>query len=256
MVEEPNDVNKEQVPAEGAPAESSPTNEEVVGETTEPVTEEVDAQGVPLKNRLAESERKLTEANDRLKKIEESYAVPKPQYPVYPQQNYQQPTVQPQQPGTPEQQAQEFVKNPDIYIKNQVDAGIQKIRMQDADTWIRRQDPTNYDRNAQDVVNVIREQGLTQACNADPVGVASHAYDVVQKRRAALHPPAAPAPAEAVKDKEAQRVQKIKKTTTPSGKAAPAQKPNIKGDLYNKALESGKPEDVAKYFEGQNSFKL
>lgn len=211
--------------------------------------EEVDNQGVPLKNRLAESERKRKALEERMTKVEELFTQQNSavQYPYQPQQ----PMTSPQQQEQTDQtklppETQKLLD--DWYGKKR-----SQERLQEADMWLFNQDPQNWTNNSQEAMGIIRSNAALQnQFNADPLGAAKQAKKILDARREVLKKPKEePVGEEESKVKEQERIAKIKETTTTSGKTTPAPKKDKVDEAYKKAVDWGSNRDIADYFKSK-----
>lgn len=265
--------NQDVTEEKGAEEETTETPSDSETEKQDGGKEEVDSQGVPLKNRLAESERKRKALEERMTKIEEAFTQQNStvQYPYQPQQ----PTTLPQQSGQASTtkvppETQEILDS--WYTKKR---GEEKI--QEADRWMYDQDPERWQANSQEAMGIIRSNiALQNQFNVDPLGAAKQAKKILDTRRNLLKKPDGQSNAgaevkpkveeqtqEQAKEqtnneqvneqaneqtKEQERIEKIKKTTTTTGKTTPLQKREATSDSYNQAVKTGNKSDVAKYF--------
>lgn len=248
MVSENENVQDPQVPNEPSASEAENVEGVQEGEGQGQGQEQLDEKGVPLKNRLAESERKREALESRLSKLEETFS--DKQYPTYPPPPPVQPVQQPESDGA---------KKIDPEVQKLLDRHYNdrrsKERTKEADAWLYRQcanDKSDFYRDAQQLNSIIYERRLP--FGDDPVGATRDAYEILKQRRQALAKPDPVVEQEQQVKQEKQATQKteqaekIKKTTTTPGGAAPIQKRNVTSDSYNQACKTGKPNDVTKYF--------
>lgn len=229
------------------------TNAQVEGavpEQTDPVNQanetEVDDRGVPLKNVVAELQRKLDEASERLSRFEAA--------------RYQQPEVP--QTSTRKKSREEILaeinQDPEGYFERKVEEKLRareeqqlkveaQKKFQEADKLVYDKDPNKYRENAIQVAGIIKKYNINMANPVDGVKAALDIYEQQQK----LNSMVSKSLKKQTQDSDVVRTTEIKKTQpVPGNKATPqVSKQSVSADVYRKqATESGAEKDVYNFF--------
>ena len=220
-------VNQETESTEQLTEESSAAEKTVQKESEETVPN-VDERGVEWKNVAMEEKRKRETMEDRIERLEQS------QSPYVPPQQQM-----PQQPKVDQSKVVEkFAGNIDGYLDNYYDKRRHKERVDDAISYV-----TSKGLTVKEVDRIAYEYGIS---SADPMKMVKSVERIL---KATNKPEPAPKPVN--KEKEAERVKKIKQNTTESGSRPSVPKPDITKASKERFLASGEQSDLTDYFRKQ-----
>jgi len=232
--EQPQEVEQQaaEQPAEAVETTETPETSEPQAEATTP-DEPVDEQGVPYKNRAAESQRRMESMQLEIQELKASM---QQQTPVAPQQ--------PQTPVDPKANLDKFVElGPDAWYEQRRQQERKQDLMQQADKFIYDTDPNNYKQNVQHVFDTAREWNID--LNANPVLGVKKVFELRKLQGKMAAKAQLPSPEKKAADKK--RVADIKKTQPEGGAKPPAPPVDRTSESLVNLKKRGSKADVKAY---------